>query len=193
MEKMNFLNNKKENIVYQGKIIEVINEIVKLENGKEITLEKARRSPGVRLIIKNKEGKFILNKEKRHELDEIDYRLPGGKVFDTLQEYNNFLKEGKDILEKAKEAVKLEAIQEAGIEPEEVRYLSTSHCGATVDWDLIYFSTEKFKEVEKQPEEGEEIENIEVSEEELKELIFSGKMQEDRSVAVILKYLNKKE
>jgi len=161
-------------------------------NGKEFQLEKARRAPGVRLIIETPEGNFLLNKEKRHYLKEIDYRLPGGKVFDRLKDYNDFLGTDGDIKMKAEEAAQLEALQEVGIRPLEIEYLCTSHCGATVDWDLIYFIVKKYKKEAQQLEDHEDIETVEVTREELKEWALSGKIQEDRSVGVILKYLNKK-
>jgi 8-oxo-dGTP pyrophosphatase MutT (NUDIX family) len=186
------MKNKKEKIVYQGKIIEVVNETILSKNGKEIVIEKARRSPGVRLIIKTLKGNFILSKEKRHELEKVDFRLPGGKVFDTLEEYNKFLKSNGNLLIKAGEVARLEAIQEVGIRPEKIEYFATSHCGATVDWDLIYFVVKKYKKVEQQLEEHEDIEVVEVSSGTLKKWALSGKIQEDRSVAVILKYLTKK-
>ena len=185
------MKEKKEKIVFQGKIIEIVEETVK-KNGKEIIYEKARRSPGVRIIIETPEGNFILNKEKRHELKSVDIRLPGGKVFDHLKDYNAFLDGEGDIVVKAQETARLEALQEAGIKILHIEYLTTSHCGATVDWDLFYFLVKDYEKVGQQPEEDEEIENIEVSREELKNLALSGQIQEDRSVAVILKYLNRK-
>jgi len=183
------MQHKDEKIVYQGKIIEVVEETVN-SNGKEFRLEKARRAPGVRLIIETPEGNLLLNKEKRHYLEEVDFRLPGGKVFDHLKDYNDFLKTGEDIKIKAKEAAELEALQEVGIKPIEMEYLSTSYCGATIDWDLIYFVVKKYEKGEQQLEEHEDIETVEATREELKEWALSGKMQEDRSVGVILKYLH---
>jgi len=34
-------------------------------------------------------AKILLSREYRSELDRYDYRLPGGKVFDTLAEYHD--------------------------------------------------------------------------------------------------------
>lgn len=65
--------------------------------------EFARRSPGTRLIILNDKHEILITKEYRSELEKFDYRLPGGKVFDTLVEYNDALKLNADIIEKAKE------------------------------------------------------------------------------------------
>src|SRR3989344_3979829 len=146
------MKHKDEKIVYQGKIVELIQFPVS-SNGKENIFEKARRSPGVRLIIETPDGQFILSREKRHELNlEEDLRLPGGKVFDSLEEYNIFLsnqKEDKEILIKAKEAAIKEAIEEAGIKPTEIEFLAISKCGATMEWDLYYFVVKKYEEVER--------------------------------------------
>ncbi|MEI6117757.1 MAG: hypothetical protein WCP92_00380 [bacterium] len=49
--------------------------------------EIAKRSPGVRLIICDGD-KILITNEFRKEVNTDDYRLPGGKVFDTLKEYN---------------------------------------------------------------------------------------------------------
>jgi hypothetical protein len=181
---------KNDKVVYKGKILEIVERTIE-KDGRAATYEIARRAPGIRLIIETPDGKFILNKEKRHELEKIDYRLPGGKVFDRLEDYNAFLENNGDLKERAKEAAELEALQEVGIKVLNMEYMSTSHCGATVEWDLFYFVVKSYEKVGQQLEEDEEIENIEVSREELKEYAMSGKIQEDRSVAVILKYLNK--
>lgn len=172
-----------EKVVYQGKIIEVV------QQGNR---EFARRSPGTRLIIRSGD-KILLTKEYRSETGNYDYRLPGGKVFDTLEEYNRFLSTGQDILPQAIKAAKKEAREEVGIEVEEIAHLWTSINGATVVWDLLYFEVSKFKELEHLSlEEGENIKPEWIPFEEAKQLALSGKMQEDRSVAVLLRYLTTK-
>ncbi len=186
-------NNKQEKIVYQGKMIEIVHETI-ISNDKEIVLEKGRRAPGVRLIIETSTGEFLISKEERHSLG-LDYRLPGGKVFDSLVEYNEFLsgqKSPEEILEKAKVAAIKEGIEEAGIKPLEMELFLVSKCGGSFDWDLYYFIVKKYEEVGQNLEEHEKIESITVSKDELSKLALSGEMKEDRSVAVILKYLHSK-
>ncbi len=79
--------------------------------------EKARRAPGTRLIIADKDSKkVLLTREFRRELGEWDYRLPGGKVFDTLDEFEAFRESDDDIVDAAKKQAINEAQQEAGIE-----------------------------------------------------------------------------
>ncbi len=185
------MQSKNEKIVYQGKMIEIIHETVS-SNGKEIMLERGRRAPGVRLIIETKDGEFLISKEERHTIG-LDYRLPGGKVFDSLVEYNNFLSNQKDpqeILNKVEEAVIKEGKEEAGIKPLKIKLFDISKCGGSFEWDLYYFIVKEYEEVGQNLEEHEQIEIIKVSRDKLKELALSNKMKEDRSVAVILKYLN---
>lgn len=193
LEKGNSFEFKKEEVVFQGNIIEVIHETFH-SDGKEITLEKGRRSPGVRLIIETPDGEFLINKEERPRFG-LDYRLPGGKVFNSLTEYNEFLKNNKDsdeISKKTKEAAINEAQEEAGILPTEMEPFCMSRCGGSFEWDLYYFIVKKYDEVGQNLEEHEKIERIKVSKEKLLELALSGEIGEDRSVAVLLKYLNKK-
>lgn len=181
-----------EEIVFQGKIVEVVNQPVKIGPTKKV-FETARRSPGARLIIPSKDSsKLLITREHRTEVNDWDYRLPGGKVFDSLDEYNNFINSEKDIEEEAKAAAIKEAKEEVGIKATNLYHFATSKCGATITWDLFYFVVDDFEELGGQElEEGENIEVQWLSIAEVKELALSGKMQEDRSVAVILRFLSK--
>lgn len=170
-------------------MIEIVHETVS-SNGKEFVLEHGRRAPGVRLIIETSDGEFLITKEERFDKG-LDYRLPGGKVFDSLIEYNDFKKNEVKILIKAKETAIKEGIEEVGIKPLEIELFYLSKCGGSFDWDLYYFIVKKYEEVGQHLEEHEKIEVVKISREKLKKLALSNKMKEDRSVAVILKYLNK--
>ena len=100
-----------EEIVYKWKIFEVVKQPMKVGE-KRIFFEIARRSPGVRLII-IKDDKMLITREFRSEINCYDYRLPGGKVFDTLDEYNEHL--SADLLPFAIDAAKKECKEEVGI------------------------------------------------------------------------------
>ncbi len=176
-----------EKIVYQGKIIEVVEKTREVK-GKEKSFEFARRSPGVRLIIPT-EGGILMTKEFRYELSDYDYRLPGGKVFDTLAEYNAFLEKGDDMAIAAQNAAIKEAKEEVGIDVKDISYLHTSVCGATVVWDLFYFVVNQFEKSTQALEEGEVIEVETISTEEVRRMCLNGKMSEERSALVLLRYL----
>lgn len=176
----------KEKIVFQWKIVEVVHQLVKID-WQELVFEIARRSPGVRLIICNKD-EILLTKEYRKELKGYDYRLPGGKVFDTLAEYN---KNKKNIKKYALIAAKRECEEEVGLIPQTLKLYYISQAWATVEWDLHYFIVKKFKQHSKwqQLELGEYIDVEWKTKKEILSLIKKWKIHEDRSVWVLMRYL----
>lgn len=184
-EKLNA--NTMEKITYKGKIVEVVEAEVK-RGGIEKTFEFARRSPGVRLIIP-KGSAILISKEFRHELGHYDYRLPGGKVFDTLDEYNKALEGGVDLIDAGRKAAIKEGAEEAGIEVKNLSHIHTSVCGATVVWDLYYFVVSEFEQHEQHLEEGEDIAVEYIDREEIRRMCLDGRINEERSALVLLRYL----
>lgn len=178
-----------EEIKYQGRMIEIVEKEVDLGKTKKI-FELARRSPGVRLIIP-KGNQILLSKEFRHEVAGYDYRLPGGKVYDTLIEYNEALTSGVEIALAAKQAAIKEAKEEAGIEITDLTHIHTSICGATVVWDLFYFVVHAFTETKQELEEGEDITVEYIDTEKVKEMCLDGSISEERSALILLRYLSK--
>ena len=177
----------KEEIVFQWKIIEVVQQTVKVWD-KELLREIARRSPGVRLIIIDGD-KILLTKELRRELNNFDYRLPGGKVFDTLVEYN---KHKKVIESYCLAAVKRECEEETGLVPQDISLYHVSKVWATIEWDLYYYVITKFIAHEKW-QHLELWENILVewkTKDEVMEIIRQWWMQEDRSMGVLMRFLS---
>jgi ADP-ribose pyrophosphatase len=181
-----------EKIVFSGQIIEVVEQ--QMQSVTEIkTFEKARRSPGTRLIIINQEKKqILLTKEYRFELNNFDYRLPGGKVCDSLTEFNEIKKEN-NIENTAKKAAIIESQQEAGVTPENMTLFAISKSGGpTIEWDLYYFLVDKFTETNQDLEFGENITIEWLDYKEAIDLCLSGKMKEDRSVGVLMKFFRSK-
>lgn len=176
-----------ERIKYKGKILEIV-EFDVTQGGKQLVFECARRSPGARLIIP-KGDTILLSREERHEMGGYDYRLPGGKVFDTLDEYSAALASGADIQEAAKEGAMREAREEVGINATSLRFFHKSVCGTTVTWDLFYFVAEKFEETDQELGEGEDIQVQAFDRDTAKKMCLDGSIQEERSALVLLKYL----
>lgn len=181
-----------EEIFAKGKLF----ELVHLEQGDGRVFEVARRAPGVRLIIHDQAaGKILLTKEYRQELGEWDYRLPGGKVFDTLDEFEGFRASGNDILGAAKTKAIEEAQQEAGVEIASLELYKKSVLGATVEWDLYIFEVNDWQlSVEGQElEVGEKIEADNwVMYQEARRMILNGSMQEERIALILLQWLEGK-
>lgn len=132
--------NKKSEIKYQGKMF----EIVEFSPKEGVVFETAVRAPGVRLLIEyEKDGVtgILMTRELRHgrEGSDWDYRLPGGKVFDSLEEFNDARNKNIDINESALKAARLEAKQEVGIDNGNFMPISIAKAGGSVEWDLHYF------------------------------------------------------
>jgi ADP-ribose pyrophosphatase len=177
-----------EHITHKGNIIEVVQKEVEV-NGKVKIFEFARRSPGTRLIIPKGE-QVLLTKEFRRELNGYDYRLPGGKVYDSLDEYNAALEGGVDINEAAKNAAIKEAHEEVGVEVKDLSLFHKSICGATVVWDLFYFVVNDFEQADQHLEEGEDIAFEFLDASRVKEMCLDGSISEERSALVLLRYLD---
>ena len=179
----------KETIYASGKLFELVHQ--PQPDGR--TFEVARRAPGVRLIIADKAAhKVLLTKEFRRELDGFDYRLPGGKVFDTLGEFETFRQSGQNILDPATAKAKAEAAEEAGMLVQEVALFKKSTLGATVEWDLYVFeATDWGEHTDGQSlEEGEQVEEVVwVTFAEAEQMILEGKMQEERIALILLQWL----
>ncbi len=105
---------KDKKIDYQGKMLQIIS----WEGSPGIRYEAAVRAPGVRILcefVQDEVKKVLLTQEKRRESDGVDYRLPGGKVFNKLSEYNIALDNNEDIAAIALQKAKEEAKEEAGV------------------------------------------------------------------------------
>lgn len=157
--------------------------------------EKASRSPGVRLLLFNSDGKILLTKEYRNEQERFDFRLPGGKVFDDLKSWLE-AKDDKPGMEKAAlTAARLEAKQEAGVtEIKDLQVFHTSKDGATMEWDLIYLKGEVVQTGEQELDGDEAIHGIETgyyTKEQVLKMLLEKQISEDRTVGVLCRELLK--
>lgn len=182
-------NQSEWTVAHRGKLFEI------LQNDKG--WEKASRAPGVRVILDDRaRGKILLTREFRAELNDDDFRLPGGKVFDSLAEYETFRESGADILEPAVTKAIHETREESGYDIENPTFINKSTLGATVDWDLYVFAATDFTKHDEgqQLEDGEYIQtDLWFSYDEVRQMIMSGAMQEERIALVLLRYVEQKE
>lgn len=176
-------------IAFRGKIFEI--EQTTQPDGR--VFERAVRAPGVRLIITDKPNKkLLLTKEFRSELNTWDYRLPGGKVFDTLNEYEAHRTSGEDMAQAAERKAVAEGSEEAGIHIKGVKLFKKSTLGATVEWDLWCFEVTDWEPSKdgQQLEHGEQIEaDSWFSYDEARQMILSGQMHEERVALILLQWL----
>lgn len=186
---------------FSGRLFEVIErtktsriKTKEISTEKTIRYELVRRPPGVRAIILQ-EKKILLNREYRYEIDDWDYRLPGGKVFDALDDYLLSLQNGTLI-----NSIELKLCEELREEAEicdiSFDFLEISRCGLTIEWDLYYFLVKDFKRLSPynnniQKTEYEFIEHYWMDFSSVYRLCLDGKISESRSAFVLLKFLLK--
>ncbi|HWO07454.1 MAG TPA: NUDIX hydrolase [Candidatus Paceibacterota bacterium] len=173
-------------------MIEIVERVMKIDD-KEIVYENARCAPGVRLIIPMPQNKILLTREYRTYLSDYVFRLPGGKVVDSLEEYNAFLKSDADIKDAARAAAIKEAREEVGLVVNDVELFAISKCGASIEWDLYYFVVKSFTEAEQQLEHEEDITLALTDIEEVKKMCLDGRMKEEHSALILLQYLSQAE
>jgi 8-oxo-dGTP pyrophosphatase MutT (NUDIX family) len=171
---------------YQSKLFAIVCTPMEI-NGEILEFETAVRPPGVRLIIQSRDkGLVYLTREYRSELATWDWRLPGGKVVNSIAEYlPHYFRPPKEdgdwLRDKILEAAEREALEEVGIEIGNVEILGRSTCGATVNWDLHYVRATPNFVGSNHPEAGEQIEVHAVLWSRALELADNGSFAEERS------------
>lgn len=182
----------KRNIMYAGKMFQIVHQ--EMSDGQDTkTFEVARRAPGTRIIFVQGQ-KILLTREFRYELNRYDYRLPGGKVFDRLGDYQAALDRGADMVVEAKAAAGREAKEEVGMTVQDMELISVSTCGATVQWDLYFFVARNFSDQsDVQHESGEDLTHDWYEFDVVKDMCLDGRIDEERSAIQILKFIKKEE
>lgn len=163
---------------------------------KVVKRNMVRRPPGIRaLIVDDENMKILLSREFRYELNGWDYRLPGGKVFDSLKDYKESIKENT-VLEQVEKTVPKEVMEEIGLIVKNPKLLKVSHDGAGVVWDLYYYEITDYKVSEDGPklEEDEVIEGFVWKDyDEIIDLCIQREIHEERTVGVLLPYVLEKK
>lgn len=158
---------------------------------KQVKRNMVRRPPGIRALIVNENEQILLSKEFRYELNDWDFRLPGGKVFDSLEDYKVSLKEDT-IMENVLKTVPKEVMEEVGLIISDPKLIKVSHDGAGVIWDLYYFEIKDYKI----SNDGPQLEENEIINgyswfgfDDIIKMCEKNEIHEDRSVAVLLTYI----
>lgn len=183
---------RKEIASYKGRLFTVIEQTHEFD-GKQKVFEQVRRAPGCRLVIRNDKNEFLITREYRSELSGYDLRLPGGKVFDSLAEYEAAIASDVPMLGAAKNAASIEGAEEAGIIVNDLELLAVSKCGATITWDLYYFivSAWQVRDGGQNLGTGEDIAVTWMMPADVKAACLDGRISEERSAIQLLRLLQK--
>lgn len=183
-----------EKVLLEHGLFELLEEEKEyLMDGEKIKKKRTyvKRPPGVRAILLNEKNEILLSKEYRYELESFDYRLPGGKVFDNYKDYKEAISKN-NIENSCLTAVKKEVKEEVGIEVSNPVLYGITHAGSSITWDLYYFLVKDYKIIPNgtELEEGEIITGfVWKSFEEIINMCIERKINEDRSIGVLLTYI----
>ena len=166
-------------LVYEGTIIKVYKDHMKIK-GNDAVWDYFELPGGAAIVPVLENGNVLLVKQYRNAMNEYVLELPAGK-FDS-----------KD--ESGEKCVRRELTEETGYIAREVIHLLTIR-------SLIAFSDERVEifaatnlvQGQQKLDAEEEIELVEYSITKLKEMVFSGEIQDSKTVAGLLAYINKYE
>ncbi len=194
MGERKIIPNGEPQVIAQARIGALMNIPVLRDSGngyEEIMFEKFVRPPGTR-IIAVKDNKIFIQKEARLEQNnEFDWRLPGGKVMDSFEEYKEYI--GKEIPEEIIYKAGLKELREEGnLEAKNIKLFKKSICGSLVEWDLYYLIAEDITPVKHIHDEGEEIiDGNWLSFDEILSMCKKGEINEDRTISALYQFINK--
>lgn len=164
----------KRELAYQGTIMKIYKDYVEV-NGHQAVWDFFHHNGGAAVVPITKDGKILMVKQYRNAIDRFTLEIPAG-AFDTENESGI-------------ECVKRELEEETGYRAETVEKLITTRsmvafCNERVE---IYVATGLVPSKQKLDEE-ESIELEEYTIEELKQMIFEGKIEDSKTVAALMAY-----
>jgi len=164
-------------IIYSGNILKLHRDEVEFPDKHKSVREVVEHSGGVSVIAENEEGKVLLIKQYRYPVDEVIYEIPAGKLEED---------------EEPAECASRELREETGYQPESVKEIFRFYPTPGYSTETIYiFKAENSKYVGRELDEGEYIEVVPKSREELKELYNDGKIKDSKTLIAVMNYLGK--
>ncbi|MBO7672326.1 NUDIX hydrolase [bacterium] len=161
--------------VYEGRIIDVRYDDVRLASGNMAWREVVEHSGGV-TICAVKDDKILFVKQYRYPLKQDLLELPAGKL-------------EKD--ENPHEACKRELEEETGYKANKWTFLGNVYSSAGFcDEKLYLYLAQDLEFVGKHPDEDELLENMEYSISDVKKMIMNGEITDAKTICAIYKSLN---
>lgn len=159
-------------IKYEGSIIKVRRDEVELCNGKTASRDIVEHPGGVCVVAQKDNGKIIMVKQFRKPFEEEIWEIPAGKLNYGEDHYSCGLRELEE---------------ETGYKAGKFIYLSGTYptpgyCNEIIH---IYYATDLISG-ETHPDEDEFLDIAEFTEEEILDMIVSGKIKDTKTIAGIL-------
>mgnify|MGYP001013373105 CR=1 FL=1 len=163
--------------IYKGHIVNLFVDDVLCPNGHESTREVIRHCKAACVVAKLPNGKYILEKQFRYPYDEVIFEIPAGKT-----------DEGETTLTTAKRELE----EETGYRPNKVEFLGTYYPSPAYTDEIIdMYYAEDLVKTEQHLDENEALNLMEVTLDELKEMIKDNKIKDGKTLAALFEYILK--
>lgn len=161
--------------VYKGKILDLYVDQVLTPDGVETTREVIRHCAAAAILAKNKEGRFLFEKQYRYPFDDFVLEVPAGKA-----------DPGEDPLECAKR----EFEEETGLKAKKWTFLGEFYPSvAYTDEVISLFYAEDLCEGNRHLDADENLDVFTLGFEEMKEKMRQGEFKDGKTLAAIGYYL----
>lgn len=173
---------------YRGDHVGVVERPMAGEDGVE-TVERARRSPGVRLLVE-RDDDLLLVPDGPQGPGEPTWRLPGGPVFDSLPAFDVVAYGDRALRGVVDERAPAILREQVGLDPAAAEHLFALPAGPGVEFDLHYYAVSRYRPA---PREGDPADAAWVSRADARRACLDGRVPEGRSALALLRWLDGEE
>ena len=159
--------------LYQGKIINLRRDVVRLENGGEALREVIEHPGGVGILPLDHDGMVYMVRQYRHGARGVELEIPAGKL--------NY---GEDALECGKRELR----EETGAVAEKYTFLGELYPSPGYVGEIIYmYMAENLAFGDTDPDEDEFVETVKIPFDKALEMVMNGEIKDAKTQAAILK------
>lgn len=168
----------KRELAYEGTVIDVYKDYMEFSNGNTAVWDFIHHIGAACVLPVLPDGRLLMVKQYRNALDRDTIEVPAGKL-DTPDE-------------DPRECARRELEEETGYRSDNLEHMLTLRTTvAFCDEKIEIFLAKDLEKREQHLDEDEFIDLLTFSLDELKELIFAGKIQDSKTIAAILAYDSK--
>ncbi len=165
------LSSKK---IFDGNIISLTVDTVRLPNGKDATREMVRHPGAVCVVPMTDNGEVVLVRQYRYPFSRVTLEIPAGKLDSPSED--------------TKEAALRELREETGARCENIRFIGELHTSPAILDEVIYmYLADGLSFGDSDPDDDEFISAVKLPIEKVVEMILSGEIKDAKTQAAVLK------
>ena len=159
---------------YDGKFLNVREDMVELSNGHQFTYELVEHPGGAAILPVDAQGNCHLVKQYRHPVEADVIEIPAGRI-------------EADCNDPSENAIR-ECIEEVGFKPGEIKELGFIYPSPGVVQEVIYlFLGQNLEKTEKKPDAGEILETVVIPFEKLLAMAKTGEISDAKTALAVIR------